>query len=449
MMQAKRKLSRGRQLSCALATLCLLAAGPVQAQGQAQGQSQTSADAAQDMPPILQWDAAAWPEYDPARHGTSPQAQEYAAKIFKAWQTEAPSLALTRLQLEMFVKHKIAPTRGARGLALMHVAMHDAWQLARRDAQLSSAERRLALAAAAAQVLGYLFIAEEHHFERIVHQLRLLQNSPGAARALALGRGVGQALVQRAEGDGAARGWNGVRLQWYGEGRYYGPGTWEPTPPYFYYPPDEPFAPGWKTWVVADVSQLRPTPPAFGSEKWRKDLQEVLQIQKNLTPEQLKIAKFWVDGSGSVTPPGHWNQIALELALKYKLDDKQSLQLFALLNMTLADTFIAVWDTKYHYWTARPVTMVKTALGENMSTAILTPPFPSYVSGHAAFSGASARILGAFFAQEAPQLDAMAEEAAMSRLYGGIHYRHDNEDGLRLGRRVAEIVLQKAARQGR
>jgi membrane-associated phospholipid phosphatase len=184
-------------------------------------------------------------------------------------------------------------------------------------------------------------------------------------------------------------------------------------------------------------------PPAFGSPRFLKSLQEVVDIQKNITPEQVRIAKFWVDGSGSVTPPGHWNQIAMDMVRNEGLDERQTVQLFAVLNVALADAFVAVWDVKYHYWTARPITMARTVLGTELKTTILTPPFPSYISGHAAFSGAAASVIGAFFPAQAPALQAMADEAAMSRLYGGIHYRHDNEDGLVLGRAIGAVVLRE------
>ena len=345
--------------------------------------------------------------------------------------------------LNMIVKHKIAPTRGARGSALVHVAMHDAWLGSSDDAV-----RRIAVSAAACQVLGYWFNNEEHGFDRILAALLPHINASAAQvrEGLALGYRIGQQAVARGEADGAARGWNGVRLQWYGEGRRYGPGTWAPTTPYFYYPPDEPFAPGWKTWVIEDPAQLRPTPPAFGSPRFLKDLRELVALQKNLTPEQRRIAKFWVDGSGSETPPGHWNRIAQDLVRKHRLDEYETTRLFAKLNMALADTFITVWHTKYYYWTARPITMAKVVLGVDMTPAILTPPFPSYVSGHAAFSGAAARIIGSVFPQEEAAVDAMAEEASLSRMYGGIHYRFDNEDGLQLGRTVANVVLARLRR---
>lgn len=375
------------------------------------------------------------------------QAAEGEAKtIVEAWRNEPISVPWTRIQLARYIKHKAMPTRGARGLALVHVAMHDAYDLARRN----RLEPRLAVSMAAARVLGYQFVAEERAFDRIAFCVAAQLDgtsretlSADTRRALALGRAVGERVVRYAEADGAQRGWNGARLQWYGDGRYYGPGTWEPTPPYFYYPPDEPFAPGWKTWILRRADQFRPVPPAYGSPRFLKDLRELMDIHAARTDEQLRIARFWVDGHGSVTPPGHWNQIAIGAALEAKLDDATTLRLFAALNMAMADAFIAAWDAKYHYWTVRPVTAAKRVFGQDLVPPILTPPFPSYVSGHAVFSGAAARVLGAYFPAQAHRFDAMAEEAAVSRLYGAIHYRHDNEDGLTLGRKVASEVLRK------
>lgn len=369
-----------------------------------------------------------------------------ARKIQTAWQNEALTVPWTRLQLERYVKHKISPTRGARGLALVHVAMHDAYLIA-VDKKL---EPKIAVSIAAAQVLGYLFVAEEGQFDRIVFSIvdDLAKSAITASKddtrgAIAIGLQIGKSVVAHAEMDGAQKGWNGLRLQYYGEGRYFGPGTWEPTPPYFYYPPDEPFAPGWRPWVLEQANEFRPTPPSYGSSRYLKDLDEVISTKENLTAEQNKIAKFWVDGHGTITPAGHWNSIAIEEVKLARLDDKSTIQMFALLNIAMADTFIAVWDTKYHYWTARPSTAAKYVLGNEFKSTLITPPFPSYVSGHAGFSGAAARVVSAYLPLRAKVLDAMAGEAANSRLLAGIHFRHDNEDGLVLGRMVADKVLKK------
>lgn len=367
-----------------------------------------------------------------------------AASLIDSWKTEPVSAGWTRLMLTRFVKHKITPTRAARGGALVHVAMHDAFHLA-KESQLDA---EVSVSAAAAYVLGYLFPAEEKVFSRIADAVAQQKfgddNRTRATSSLAVGQAVGSRVVAYGEADGASRGWNGLRLEWYGEGRYYGPGTWEPTPPYYYYPPAEPFAPDWKPWVLNSPGAFRPTPPEFGSRRFMRDLQEVIAITLSLTEEQRAIAKFWVDGHGSVTPPGHWNQIALDLVKKHgNVSSEKTLQLFMVLNIALADAFIAAWDAKYHYWTVRPITAAKQLFGTDLKPAVLTPPFPSYVSGHATFSGAAGEVLAHYFPRDGKRVRAMAEEAAMSRLYGGIHYRHDNDDGLALGRRVAREVLAR------
>jgi len=124
-----------------------------------------------------------------------------------------------------------------------------------------------------------------------------------------------------------------------------------------------------------------------------------------------------------------------------KLNEQATLELFAKLNMTLADTFVAVWDAKYYFWTVRPVTVAKKLFGVILQPPILTPAFPSFPSGHAAFSSAAATILSAYFPNRKTQLRAMADEAAMSRLLGGIHFRHDNVAGAILGEKIATLVL--------
>lgn len=375
-----------------------------------------------------------------------------------------PTMAWTQVATDSFMKHKTSPNRAARALAILHVAMHDAWFFVdeRCDAITRSAclpnARALAVNAAAARVLRYVFIAEEGNFDRYVHQLAFAGKPANDAsitqiaeqkKWLAVGQIIGEAAVQHAEADGAAKGWNGSNLEYYGEGRVYGPGSWEPTAPYFYYPPEEPFAPYWRPWVLTTPSEFRPTPPAFASARYMKDLREVIAVSRDqLTDAQRKSALYWADGRGSVTPPGHWNQIALRLVKDSDLTDHEAVQFFAHLNMALADAFVAAWDAKYAFWTLRPVTAAKKLLGIDWQPAILTPPFPSYVSGHAAFSGAASVVLTAYLPKRTVELKSMAEEAAMSRLFGGIHFRFDNEDGLALGRQVgAKVLSVSVARQ--
>jgi hypothetical protein len=363
-----------------------------------------------------------------------------------AWKNQPLPVPWTRFMLEMFVKHKIAPSRAARGSALVHVAMHDAFEIATEQ----GLDVPLAVSAASSKVFEYLFPTEEGAFDRLAVQLMHKRLDGGSTehklklnRSLNLGRQVGASVVEHAEQDGAQRGWNGLRLEYYGQNRYVGPGTWEPTAPYFYYPPDEPFAPQWRTWVLSSASEFRAIPLEYGSKAYLDELKEVIEVGATLTTDQRKIALFWVDGHGTVTPAGHWNQIALDEIIQSRLDDRLAIKLGLTLNLALADSFVAAWDTKYHYWTARPVTAASELLGVAFQPAILTPPFPSFVSGHAAFSGAAGAVLAAFFPRKSKRFLAMAREAADSRLYGGIHFRHDNDAGLEMGRKVAEKVLSR------
>jgi hypothetical protein len=369
----------------------------------------------------------------------------------------------TELLLASFVKHKTSPNRAARGLGLVHVGLHDAIvlsdQLCRQRPASAAGERwrqcashhpESVVAAAAARLLRYLFVAEEGSFDRLAVELARRAVREGRATeaatqaGLALGARVGERMVEYAESDGTARGWNGARLEWYGEGRYYGPGSWEPTPPYFYYPPEEPFAPTWKTWLMESPAQFRPTPPRYGSERYLRDLLEVRDVLASGVADHLRIAKFWADGRGTVTPPGHWNQVALRLVAEDgRRDSLEVARIFARLGQALADAFIAAWDCKYAHWTARPVTAARRLLGVEIEPPILTPAFPSYVSGHAAFSGAAAAVLSRYFPEQKDALTRMADEAALSRLYAGIHFRFDNEDGLALGRKIGALAVAR------
>ncbi|MDJ1138798.1 vanadium-dependent haloperoxidase [Marinicella sp. X102] len=368
-----------------------------------------------------------------------------AQDIVSGWDEHAVTIPWTNLTLEYFVKHKMQPSRGARALALIHVAMYDALN----HSESKKYDSYLTVSVAAAKVLSYLFPAEEHTFMRIVHKVIELKKSSEnfsyeMNSAFNLGQMIGNRVIEYAENDGAQKGWNGKRLQWYGEGRYYGPGAWEPTPPYYYYPPDEPFAPDWKPWVLKTADQFRPEPPpVYGTKEFMAALDEVVDVDKNLTNEQKEVAKFWVDGHGTVTPAGHWNQIAIKLVSKLELSDHQIAQIFMQLNIAMADTFIAAWDSKYHYWYIRPVTAAKKIKGLDFKPYILTPPFPSYVSGHAAISGAASTVLAHHFKSEADAIKAMGDEAAHSRLLGGIHFKFDNDQGLKLGRDIAQLVIDK------
>jgi len=191
------------------------------------------------------------------------------------------------------------------------------------------------------------------------------------------------------------------------------------------------------------------------------------------TADQTTIAYFWVDGPGTSSPPGHWNRIAQSVSASAGLNLEQNARLFALLNLAEADTGIATWEAKVYYDTWRPMLAINTASTDgnpstiedaSWSPLIPTPSFGAYTSGHSAFSMAGATILAQFFGtdnvsftaeSESPFLplgytrdftsfsDA-AEEAGMSRIYGGIHWMSDNTDGSALGANVANFTFNNS-----
>jgi membrane-associated phospholipid phosphatase len=179
-----------------------------------------------------------------------------------------------------------------------------------------------------------------------------------------------------------------------------------------------------------------PPPPAFGSAEYLSGLAEVHDISSSRTPEQTRIVLYWADGAGTVTPPGHWNQIADSLITNARLNEEDATRTLAALNAALLDAGIACWDAKYHYWMIRP-----SQADPRIVPAVSLPNFPSYVSGHSTFSAAAAMVLGAVFPTQAASLTSRANEAAMSRLYGGIHYRFDNDRGLQLGAAIGRLAL--------
>ena len=138
-------------------------------------------------------------------------------------------------------------------------------------------------------------------------------------------------------------------------------------------------------------------PPAYGSAQFLAEMNEVYSVSLTLTEEQKRIADYWADGAGTVTPPGHWNVIALDLVRGAGWPTVRTARLFAALNTAQADAFISCWDTKYAYWSLRPVTAIRRLIDPTWSSYIVTPPFPSYTSGHSTTSGAASTVLAGFF----------------------------------------------------
>jgi hypothetical protein len=194
----------------------------------------------------------------------------------------------------------------------------------------------------------------------------------------------------------------------------------------------------------ATVVSLRPAPPpAVGSDEMNKDVAEVKNYINNPTRGNMEIVQYWADGVGTYTPPGHWDAIAAEDFATQNYSEVRFARNMALLNMTEMDAAIVCWDIKYHYFNPRP-----TQLDPSIKTLTGIPNFPAYVSGHSTFSGAAATILGYLIPANAAKYNAMAQEAGLSRLVGGIHFRTDCETGLTVGENVGNYAILRAQNDG-
>jgi membrane-associated phospholipid phosphatase len=307
---------------------------------------------------------------------------------------------------------------------ILSVAQYGAVNTARDD---RNASPEVAVASASAAVLTELFtdsavrasIAGE--LARDVEQPRT--GSRVAERAIA-GKGVGEDVARRVIA------WSppfNMIAPWSGTVPT-GPGMWYSAKGV---PPIGIMLGKSRGWLLDSASQFRPgPPPAYGSPTWQVALAEVQRVARGRTAEQTRVAQRWND----VDPWAPWNETASAAIRRHRMSEADAARVFAVLNLAASDAIIACFEAKYNYWSIRPSQADTTlVLAENVGL----PNFPSYPSGHACSAGAFDAALGHFFPDERAEFTRIAEEQAMSRLYGGIHYRFDNDGGLELGRVVA------------
>jgi hypothetical protein len=394
------------------------------------------------------------------------------ADKFLTFQEGDAVLDWNRILLEAIRADGTPPPIAARNLAMVHTAVYDAvnaitqthntYRIEAEAPEGASAEA--SAAAAAHRVLINLYPEQASTFNtQLTASLAEILDGKSETDGITLGESVAYQIL-------AWRSTDGLNTQVdYTPGT--NPGQWQPTPPNFaetllpQFPNVTPFA-------MTNGQQFRPGgPPALDSIEYALELNEVKELGKHdsiiRTPDQTEIAHFWADGAGTFTPPGHWNQIAQQVALSEGNTLADNARLFASLNVALADAAIVAWDAKYFYDLWRPVTAIHQADndGNTLTTGdstwdplLNTPPFSEYVSGHSTFSGAADAILTSFFGNNISFTDTgdpsvgitrsfdnftqAADEAGMSRIYGGIHFQSANEDGLAAGRALGEYVSQ-------
>jgi membrane-associated phospholipid phosphatase len=282
-------------------------------------------------------------------------------------------------------------------------------------------------------------------------------------RSETFGKLMAMAIMTWARTDGGHEAWGPLRRHQSNYVPPSGAGQWSPTPPNF----APALLPWWgevRPFALADAQACpAPPPPAYseqGGSAFQRETEEVHRISQAATQEQRQVSLYWADDPlKTPTPAGHWTFIATDQLKASKASLARSAQVYARLHLAMADAFIATWKTKYTVNLLRPVTAVQLMIDSQwVPTLMHTPPFPEYPSGHSVLSAAAAGVLEHEFGERTRFTDnthndrgwgprsfasfrAAADEAAVSRLYAGIHFRSGVEGGKVQGRCVSARVL--------
>ncbi|CAN5878500.1 vanadium-dependent haloperoxidase [soil metagenome] len=428
-----------------------------------------------------------------------PGAAHAGENVVRRWNSAA---------LEAVRRSTLGPPAVARALAIVHTCMYDAWaasdpiavgvQYHVKDPSAGAEEHKArAVSYAAYRALLNLFPAQRPLFDGVMGELGLDpldQSDPDSVRGVA----AAQAGLDAREFDRANQGGN------YADHTGYvpvnpadvllDPNRWQPltgangTVQRFALPHwglVEPFA-------LHAPDQFRPPPPArYPHGLYTKQALAVAQMSARLGDREKAMAGYWADGPRTETPPGHWSLLAQFVSERDAHTMEQDVKLFFALTNSLMDASIAAWDAKRHYDSPRPVTTIHFLLGgrpihawagpyqgtqlisgDRWQSYLPTPPFAEYVSGHSTFSAAAAEILRSFTGSDAfgaqvtiepgsspiepgvvpaaavtlawRTFSEAADEAGLSRRYGGIHFEDGDLMGRRMGRQIGRLVWQTA-----
>jgi len=290
-------------------------------------------------------------------------------------------------------------------------------------------------------------------------------------RSVEFGEKIGKMILKRANVDDYP--------QTRGKPKYLGSsdaGKWRPTPPD--YMDGVEYCWGQMHTLLLDSSGMfpPPAPPAYSDDKnstFFKQAQEVYDQNKSLTVEQKTIATYWDDNpfvvvhnghmmfaDKKITPGGHWIGITSIACKQSHADAVKTAQAYALTSVALFESFITCWGVKYKYSTERPVSVINEKIDHNWLPLLQTPPFPEYTAGHSTISAASATVLTHVFGDNYAFQDTSdrkyiglqrhfdsfnkaAAETAISRFYGGIHFKNSSLMGAEQGKKVGEYIWQK------
>lgn len=290
-----------------------------------------------------------------------------------------------------------------------------------------------AIGAASAAVLNAYFPADIGETEGVLDAQQAAAPWPGAKHEdFAQGEAIGRAVAARV-------------LAWSAGDRFglTDPVPTRPTPTEgsWKWSPGMPLARGSlgaRPFYLSSTDELRPPPPpAFGSADYLAALDEVRYISAHRTDAQLASARYW-HVNQSPSNASVMNNLAVELIRTHRRGDAESARILFLMSSAVFDATIGCFDAKYAYWFIRP-TQADPSI--TIPSGVTLPAHPSYPSAHSCISGASTGVLGAAFPSERARVDSIANEAGMSRVYAGLHYRFDSMTGIALGQAAAAKAM--------
>ena len=283
------------------------------------------------------------------------------------------------------------------------------------------------------------------------------------------GRQVARCILKRADGDNYRQTRSMPRFSVFGES-----GKWQQTPP-DYADATEPHWPLIRPLKMDSAAQCRPAPPppfdTLESSAYGRELREVWTVSRSLTPAMDSIARFWDDNAfvskhvghltiatKKLTPVGHWMGIIEILSRQSQSNEARTSAAYAITAAAIFDGFISCWEEKYRSNMVRPVTVIRERFDSEWSPLLQTPSFPEYTSGHSVITAAAATVLTEIFGSETPftdttemkylgmkrsfsSIEAAADEAGISRLYGGIHFRSAIVNGKEQGRKIGSLFV--------
>jgi membrane-associated phospholipid phosphatase len=369
---------------------------------------------------------------------------------YKWWSVGGPVYRWNEIVIEEVQEAFVTLPLVARHLALFHAALDDAiatsqrhrapgWRAraqvvdtavtARPSAATLAPSDHAAVAAAAAEVLGYLFPARASVYAARAEAAIQARLTAGvefpyeAAAGRAIGKQVAALAIAHGKADRSDAKWEGSVPSIEGQ--------WKSATA-----PIAPAAAGWQPWLLAHPSELRPAaPPAVGSDRFKTDMAELKAFQR--TPKTNHRATYW-EVFGGARAHSLWNEITRAKLMEYNVAPEVGARILAAMNIAFADAGVACWDAKYVYWYPRPG-----MVDADVKSVFPSPNHPSYPSAHSCFSTSAATVLSRVFPQDAERILGIGREASEARMWAGIHYRFDLEAGQEIGRKAGEKALAR------